>query len=118
MKNKCQFFEKIDNIRCLDLIISIASKPQLFVSNSAWFGDKYAGIASAYKVSKNWSYADAVEKLKSTSRFSKVANEVSRYAEELESQGKTKEAVMVKKKLFELAKSGKQNVSLADLTPK
>ena len=65
----------------------------------------------------SWSYQDAVEKLKSTSTYEKFAREVSRYAEELESQGRAREATLVRKKTFEVVKAGKQAVSPSRLIP-
>lgn len=113
----CQFDRSIENIKCGSSLIILGAKPQLYVSGVQWYGDRFAGYQGAYKVSKLWSYQDAIEKLKSTSKYSKFAHEVSKYAEELESQGKTKEATLVKKKAWELAKSGKQAVSPSKLMP-
>ena len=113
----CQLDRSIENIKCGSSLIVLGAKPQLYVSGIQWYGDRFAGYQGSYKVSRSWSYQDAIEKLKSTSKYSKWASEVSKYAEELESQGKTKEATLVKKKAWELAKSGKQSVSPAKLIP-
>ncbi|MDA8338366.1 MAG: hypothetical protein M0Z70_03575 [Nitrospiraceae bacterium] len=113
----CQFDRSIENIKCGSSLIILGTKPQLFISGVQWYGERFAGYQGAYKVSKSWSYQDAIEKLKSTSKYSKWASEVSKYAEELESQGKTREATLVRKKAWELAKSGKQSVSPAKLIP-
>ena len=113
----CQFDRSIENIKCGSSLIVLGTKPQLYVSGIQWYGERFAGYQGAYKVSRSWSYQDAIEKLKSTSKYSKWASEVSKYAEELESQGKTKEATLVRKKAWELAKSGKQAVSPSKLIP-
>ena len=113
----CQFDRSIENIKCGSSLIILGTKPQLFISGVQWYGERFAGYQGAYKVSKSWSYQDAIEKLKSTSKYSKWASEVSKYAEELESQGKTREATLVRKKAWELAKSGKQVVSPSKLMP-
>lgn len=75
------------------------------------------GYSGSYKISKSWSYQDAIEKLKSISKYSKWAVEVAKYSEQLESQGKTKEATMLKKRAWEIAKSGKYTVSPSKLIP-
>ncbi|MEW6740964.1 MAG: hypothetical protein AB1325_13815 [Nitrospirota bacterium] len=113
----CQFDRSIENIKCGSSLMVLGGKPQLYISGIQWYGERFAGYQGSYKVSKSWSYQDAIEKLKSTSKYSKWASEVAKYAEELESQGKTKEATLVRKKAFELAKSGKQAVSPSRLIP-
>ncbi|MFZ6007204.1 MAG: hypothetical protein ACOYU2_06065 [Nitrospirota bacterium] len=107
----CQFDRSIENIKCGSSLVILGAKPQLYISGIQWYGERFAGYQGSYKVSKSWSYQDAIEKLKSTSKYSKWASEVSKYAEELESQGRAKEATLVRKKAFELAKSGKQAIS-------
>ncbi|MEM7828464.1 MAG: hypothetical protein QW561_03910 [Candidatus Aenigmatarchaeota archaeon] len=107
----CQFDRSIENIKCGSSLIILSSRPQLYISGVEWYGERFAGFQGTFKVSKAWSYQNAIEKLKSTSRYSRFAHEVSQYAEELESQGKAKEAMLVRKKAWELAKSGKQAIS-------
>ena len=113
----CRFAGTPEKIQCGSTTITISTKPTVMVLGIEWFGQSFAGYKATYKVSKAWSYQDAIERLKSTSKYSKFAHEVSKYAEELESQGKTKEATYVKKKAFEIAKSGKQAVSPAKFLP-
>lgn len=103
----CRFEKSRETIQCGAAQIHLSVKPTLIVSTVEWFGNKFAGFQGSYKISKGWSLSDALEKLKSTSSYSKFASEVSAYAENLESQGKSKEAVSVKKKAWDLAKSSK-----------
>jgi hypothetical protein len=113
----CQFDRSIENIKCGSSLITLSTKPQLFVSGIEFYGQRFAGFQGAYKVSKSWSYQDAIEKLKTTSRYEKWANEVSKFAEALESQGKSKEATLVRKKAWERVESGKHTVSPSKLIP-
>lgn len=113
----CQFDRSIENIKCGSSLITLNTKPQLFVSGIEFYGQRFAGFQGAYKVSKSWSYQDAIEKLRTTSRYEKWANEVSKFAEALESQGKTKEATLVRKKAWERVESGKATVSPSKLIP-
>jgi len=55
--------------------------------------------------------------MKSISRFKKLAEETSKYADKMESQGKSREAVMAKKLAWNSAKSGKVSLALARLIP-
>lgn len=113
----CQFERSIENIKCGSTLITISTKPTLIISGVTWYGDKFAGYQGVYKVSRSWSYQDAIEKLKSVSKYSKMAHEVSKFAEEMESKGRSKEAALVRKKAWELAKSGKQVVSPTKFMP-
>lgn len=113
----CRFEKSIEIIQCGNSQITLSAKPQLVSLGIPVYGSGFAGFQGSFKVSRGWSYSDAIEKLKSTSTYSKFADEVSKYAEELESQGKTKEATFVKKKAWELAESGKQNLSVSNLIP-
>ncbi len=113
----CKFDRSVENIKCGSSLIILSTKPQLFVSGIEFYGQRFAGFQGAYKVSKSWSYQDAIEKLKSTSKYAKWALEVSKYAEKMESQGRAKDATLVRKKAWELAKSGKQVVPPTKFMP-
>jgi len=116
----CRFAQSIENlhVQCGPALLVIGPRPQLFVLGSLpWYGEKFAGYAGAWRVSKAWSYQSAVEALKTTSKYEKWANEVSKFAEELETQGKAKEAVAVRKKAWETVKKGGQTVSPRSLLP-
>ncbi|MGO9016665.1 MAG: hypothetical protein ACLQF0_17020 [Dissulfurispiraceae bacterium] len=113
----CQFDRNVENIKCGSALIILGTKPQLFVNGIGMYGDHFAGYSGAYKISKSWSYTDALEKLRTTNKYSKWAAEVQQYAEELESRGKTKEATMVRKKAWDIAKNNKQTVDAGQLLP-
>ncbi len=113
----CQFDISIENIKCGNTLVTLSTKPALMVAGIKVFGDSFSGFTGTFKVSQGWSYSDAIEKLKSTSAYNKFADEVSKYTERLESRGKNKEATLVKKKAWELAKSGKQAISLSQFLP-
>lgn len=107
----CRFEKGRELIQCGASQIHLSAKPVLIVSSVMWYGDKFGGFSGSYKVSKGWSLSNALEKLKSTSKYAKLANDTSVYAEELESNGKTKEAVEARKEVWEVAKSGKVSFS-------
>lgn len=108
----CRFEKARELIQCGASQIHLSVKPMLIVSSVMWYGDKFGGFSGSYKVSKGWSLSDALEKLKSTSKYARLANDTSVYAEELESHGKSKEAVEARKKAWEVAKSGKISLSI------
>jgi hypothetical protein len=111
----CQFDRSVENIKCGSSLITLGTIPKLAHGGIHVYGGQYMGYQGSYKLSKSWSYQDAIEKLKATSKYSKWAAEVAKYSEELESQGRTKEATMVRKKAWEIAKSGKQTVNVSQL---
>jgi len=111
----CQFDRSVENIKCGSSLMTLGTIPKLAYGGIHIYGGQYMGYQGSYKLSKSWSYQDAIEKLKATSKYSKWAAEVAKYSEELESQGRTKEATMVRKKAWEIAKSGKQTVNVSQL---
>lgn len=111
----CRFDRTVESIKCGSTLLTLGAIPKLAVGGIHVYGGQYMGYQGSYRISKSWSYQDAIERLKSTSRYSKFATEVSKYAEELESQGRTKEATMVRKKAWDIARTGKQAVSPASL---
>jgi hypothetical protein len=116
----CRFAQSIENlhVQCGPVLLVIGPRPQMFVMGAAqWYGEKFAGYGGQWRVSKAWSYQSAVEALKTTSKYEKWANVVSKFAEELETKGKAKEAVAVRKKAWEIAKKGGQTVSPKNLLP-
>jgi len=115
--NSFRFDRSLENLKCGGVLITLGTIPQMNYSHVKVFGGSFAGYSGIFKVSKGFSYADAIEKLKSTASYSKFANEVSKYAEDLESQGRSKEAYLVRKKAWDLASSGKQVASISNLLP-
>lgn len=113
----CQFDTSVEAIKCGNTLTTLTTKPSLIAAGIKIYGDSFMGFTGTFKVSRGWSYSDAIEKLKSTSAYNKFAEEVSKYTEELESKGKSREATFVKKKAWELAQSGKQAISLSQFLP-
>jgi len=113
----CMFDRTLENIKCGPTVMTIGGSPQLTVSGIKMYGDGFAGYQGTFKVSRSWSFTTALENLKTNSKYAKFAEEVSNYTEELESQGRSREAVLVRKKALELAKSNKQAVSPSRLLP-
>lgn len=107
----------LEKIRHGNTQVTLGAKPQVIVSGVQWYGQAYAGLAGSYKVSAGWSWSDALEELKSDSRYGKAANEISKYADKLASKGNSTEAVLVQKRAFDMVKSGKQSASVMKLIP-
>ncbi|MEW6116377.1 MAG: hypothetical protein AB1553_05690 [Nitrospirota bacterium] len=113
----CQFDRSLENIKCGSSLVTLGSIPQLTASGVKIYGGSFMGFQGSYKLSKSWSYQDAIEKLKTTSKYAKFAQEVAKYTEALESKGLAADATFVRKKAWEIAKSGKQTLSPAKLMP-
>lgn len=77
----------------------------------------YAGITGVYRVSSSYSLAKAVEELKSSSKYSKIALDVAKYAEKAEQEGRTLDAMIARKKLIDVTKTGKTVVSMSKILP-
>ncbi|MBW2598561.1 MAG: hypothetical protein JRC60_00310 [Deltaproteobacteria bacterium] len=107
----------LEKIRHGSTQITLGAKPAMIISGVQWYGQAYAGMSGTYKVSAGWSWSDAIEKLKTTSEYSKAAEQISEYSDELASKGNSTEAVLVKKRAFDLVKSGKQSASVMKLLP-
>lgn len=117
-KRPCRFGGSISTIQCGSSTITIGGQPGLIALGLTIFSsEQFAGFTGNYKVSSGWSYNQAMEDLKSTAKYSKIAKEVSKYAEKMESHGKSREAIMAKKLTWNHAKTGKVSLSLAKLIP-
>ncbi|MFN3481040.1 MAG: hypothetical protein ACK415_11760, partial [Thermodesulfovibrionales bacterium] len=114
---ECTFDQRVEHINCGGLSITLSSSPSLVYGATQFYGGKYAGFSGTYRVSTTWSYMQAVELLRSTTKYARIAQEVASYTEQLEAQGKVRDAVMVRKNLWEMAKTGKSTVSLNNLLP-
>jgi len=114
----CQFAGTITTIQCGSSVVNLSIPPVLNALGMTIFSpDRYMGFSGQYRVSSNWSYDQALEAMKSTSKYKKMAEEVSQYADKMESKGQGKEAVRVKKLAWDSAKSGKVSLALARLIP-
>lgn len=106
---------ELSRISCGGNLMTLDTKPQLAIGGVPWYGEKFAGYAGSYKLSRAWSYSSALEALKSTAKFARYAEDVATFAENLESKGKTREAVLVRKKAVDRVRSGRNTVSPARL---
>ena len=116
-KAPCRFADSSSKIQCGGAMITVGTQPELYANGVNMYGKAFAGYSGAYKVSSSWSYSQAVENLKSSGTFSKFAEDVSRYADELTSRGQGREAVETKKKAMAAVASGKRGLSLSGLLP-
>lgn len=113
----CYFDNSVTNIKCGISSLVLGGKPQLYAGSIPVYGAGFSGFTGTYRVSRAWSYSDAIEALKSTSTYSKVAKDISTYTEKLESEGKAYEAALVKKTLIKKASSGKKSLNISGLLP-
>ncbi|OPY67099.1 MAG: hypothetical protein A4E57_02469 [Syntrophorhabdaceae bacterium PtaU1.Bin034] len=113
----CQFDKSLENIKCGASLITLGAVPQLTVSGVRMYGGSFAGFQGSFKASKGWSLSAAIERMKTDSRYAKFASDVTEFSEQLESQGRSKEAVMVRKKAVDIARTGKQAVAVSKLLP-
>ncbi|WP_353685431.1 hypothetical protein [Thermodesulfovibrio sp. 3462-1] len=109
--SSCVFQGQPNVVKCGSTQITIQTIPQLIAYGIEWYGTKFAGYHGSFKVNRAWSYLASLEQSKTNSKYARWIDEVTKYIEELESQGKTKEATLVRKKAVEIVKSGKQTVS-------
>ena len=117
-KTPCRFAGSTTEIQCGSATITVSGKPTLTALGETIFSStNFAGFSGNYKISSGWSYDQALEQLKSTSKYSRMAKEVSKYADNLESKGRVRDAVLVKKMAWHQAKSGKTSLSLGKLIP-
>ncbi len=113
----CFFEANITTIKCGSTVSTIASKPTLAVAGIQMYGNAFAGFQGSFRVSRSWSLSEAVEKMKSVSKYAKFASEVSQYAESMESQGKSKEAAAARKKAVELSTGGDRSIGMGGMMP-
>ncbi|WP_306534055.1 hypothetical protein [Geobacter sp.] len=111
----CFFDSSVTNIKCGFSSLVLGGKPQLYAGSIPIYGAGYSGFTGTYRVSRAWSYSDAIEALKSTSKYSKIATDVSTYTEKLESNGKAYEAALIKKQAIKAVFSHKKNLNVSNL---
>ena len=117
-KSECVLAGAPEKIRCGTVTLILGPVPQLDVLGVRFFSENtFAGFSATYRVNASWSYSDVLEALRSTTRYRKFAEDVAQYSERLVALGRAREAVMLKKKAFELAKTGKQVISPSRLIP-
>lgn len=116
-KSTCYFDSSITNIKCGSTVTTIASKPVLTVAGVQMFGSSFSGFQGSYRLSRSWSLSDAIEQMKSNSKFERFSKEVSSYAENMESQGKSKEAAAARKKAIELTQGTDKSIGIGGMMP-
>ncbi|KAA0888077.1 hypothetical protein [Oryzomonas rubra] len=99
----CTFLKATENIKCGSTVVTMDALPKLVSSGVNIYGNGIFGFSGSFKVSTSWSYASALKDMSSDSRYSRFAADVSRFADELESRGMTKEAAYARKKAVNLA---------------
>jgi len=110
----CRFAGSPDVIQCGSSTVKVGSRPELIVAGVQVYGPgSYGGIQATYKISSSWSYSKQLESMQSISEFARFAAEVSKYAEDLESRGRSKEAAMARKKAVDLASHGEKGMTAA-----
>ena len=117
-KTPCRFAGTITSIQCGLSVFEVGNNPKLTALGMILYGNgRYGGFEATYKVSSGWSYNQAVDHLKTTSKYKKMAQEVSDYADSMTAKGRAREAVMAKKLAWSRAKSGKAGLSLGKFIP-
>ena len=86
------------------------------IDGMPWVSEEaFGGVAFNVQVSRGWSYKDALDQLKASSRLKEKAEQVERFAEYLKSKGMAKEYVVLLKNALELLEDGKTNFDPQDL---
>jgi len=117
-KTPCRFSGALTTIQCGSSVLELSNPPKLTALGMILCGNgRYGGFEATYKISSGWSYGQAIDQLQMTSKYHKMAAEVSNYADELIAKGQAREAVMIKKQAWSRAKSGKTGLSLGKLIP-
>lgn len=118
-ESTCRFAGDVTTIKCGSTVLSVTTPPVARYNGIAWFSatEGFGGLHGSYRVASNWSYSQALEAMKSDSAFSRWAAEVSAATENLEAQGKSREAVITKRKAVEKAASSKVGLSVARFLP-
>jgi hypothetical protein len=109
--NRCRIDGTTERISCGPVTVILKAPPQMWVGSVQWYGERFGGYAGTYRVSAGWSWQKALEHLRNTTRYARWAEEVSKYSEELSARGKARDAVLVKRKAWEIAKNGSNVVS-------
>ena len=94
--------------------LQLAIAPTLAASGAKWYAptdSSFGGYSVAYKVSSSWSLADSLEALKSDSRYTKQALELSAYCERLDATGHNQEAAATRKQAVEASEHNKASLN-------
>ena len=114
-KTACKFSgtAEAQKIQCGTSVVIISTSPELYSYTKPVYGNTFFGFSGTFKLSTGWSYAAALEQAKSDSRTSRFASEVSKYAEDLDSQGKNREAAYSRKKALDMSNGSEKSLSTA-----
>lgn len=119
----CRWQGELTAIQCGKILVHLASPPVLKLDMVEWFrlgesgGGSFAGVSGTFKVSSSWSYSQALEDAKGDSKFTKIATEASTAAERMESEGRTFDAVMTKKKAIDSMTANKAGMGPKGFLP-
>ncbi len=84
--------------------------PECKIDGMPWVLEEvYGGIAFNVQISREWSYKDAINQMKASSRLKEKVEHVEKFAEYLKSKGMAKEYVILLKNALELLESGNDN---------
>jgi len=119
----CRFQGDLSAIQCGRISLQLSSPPALKVDALEWWrlgeggAGSFAGLSGSYKVSSAWSWSQALESARNDSRFTKIASEASTSAEKMESEGRTFDAVMSRKKSLDAMTANKAGVGPGKFMP-
>ena len=77
--------------------------------------EAFGGVAFNIQISRGWSYKDALDQLKESSKLKEKAEQVEKFAEYLKSKGMAKEYATLLKKAVEMIEDGNTNFDPQDL---
>ena len=118
IQKECTFYrQSISTIKCGNVVLDLSANQLLYKNQLIFGGDTFFGSTLKIEVAQSDSYSNAIERMKSSSELKSFAESVDRYSEQLIKEGRYKEAAMLQKRAFDLAKSSKANISLAKILP-
>lgn len=86
------------------------------IDGMPWVSEEaFGGITFNVQVSRGWSYKDALNQLKESSKLKEKAEQVEKFAEYLKSRGMAKEYATLLKKAVELLENGNTNFDPQEL---
>ena len=108
-KGNCRFAGRLESFSCGGNKIGIGTQPTLMRANVQLYGVTITGSSTIYgmtaqfSMQTGWSYQTAFENMKQVGKFVRFSEDVSKYAEEAENRGRTKESAYAKKKAVDMA---------------
>ena len=114
---ECLFSGSIEHFTCGANRIGIGGQPTMMRDNVLYYGVTITGTSPIYGLQANynlqtgWSYQAALENIKQVGKFKRFAEDVSKYAEKAEQEGRTREAAYAKKKAIDKAVASDASLS-------